>query len=258
MVRRTRSGWCDRPSHQGTGMSVGRLALRRTGEWARRSSRAGRSARRPARRRQHRHPGLEHHAGSGQDRRGPAPGSPGALRVSVPAGWRCGHLLEGDKRAESMRRAQYGSRCAPVDGQRLPRVEGPRRLAIELVRQRPFQHVDDLLAWMRVPDQRRLRAYVHPRLDDLAAGHAKILPLQIGPPQSRRLLYPAAPMVLGRAHCRLLRFVSETRYDFSRCVTPGKRGDSPDGPVRNPARPAIAFNPKATARRRYARAVEIR
>ncbi len=58
-------------------------------------------------------------------------------------------------------------------------------------------------ARMRAPDQRRFRADVHARLDNLAPGDAEILPLQIGVPQSRRLLYrplTRAAAVPRRAH----------------------------------------------------------
>jgi hypothetical protein len=66
---------------------------------------------------------------------------------------------------------------------------------------------------MSVLDQRRPGADVDARLDDLAPGDTEILPLQIGAPQSRRLLYrpttraPAA--ALGRDHHTLPGVVSQ-------------------------------------------------
>ena len=54
-----------------------------------------------------------------------------------------------------------------------------------------------------VLDQRCGRAEVDARLDDLASGDAEILLLEIGAPESRRLLDPparAAAAVLGRTH----------------------------------------------------------
>src|SRR5215471_1880217 len=56
---------------------------------------------------------------------------------------------------------------------------------------------------MRVLDRRRFRADPDALLDDLAPGDAEIVLLQIGAPQSRRLLHPPArraAAVLGRAH----------------------------------------------------------
>ena len=63
---------------------------------------------------------------------------------------------------------------------------------------------------MGVPDQRRFRADVDARLDDLTPGNAEIPPVQIDALQSRRLLdCPArvAGVVFGRAHRRLPRRV---------------------------------------------------
>jgi hypothetical protein len=75
------------------------------------------------------------------------------------------------------------------DEQDVARVERRWRLAFDLVLQRPFENVDDLFARMLVLDERRLRADVHAVLNDLAAGNAEILPLEIGTPESRRLLH---------------------------------------------------------------------
>jgi hypothetical protein len=46
--------------------------------------------------------------------------------------------------------------------QRLAGVDDRRRLAVEVVLQRPFQDIDDLFARMLVPDKRRLRTDVDP------------------------------------------------------------------------------------------------
>lgn len=55
---------------------------------------------------------------------------------------------------------------------------------------------------MGVLDQRRFRADVDPRLHHLAPGHAEILPLQIGAPQSRRLLDRTARVAVVVGHAR--------------------------------------------------------
>jgi hypothetical protein len=88
------------------------------------------------------------------------------------------------------------------DGQRVTGVACPRRLALDLVPQRPFEDVDDLFTRMGVPDRCRFGAYVDALLDDLSSGRAEIVLLQFGAPQSRRLLDPSARAagVLGRAH----------------------------------------------------------
>jgi hypothetical protein len=54
-------------------------------------------------------------------------------------------------------------------------------------------------------DRCRVRADVDALLDDLAPGDTQIVLLQIGAPQSWRLLYPPtrAAAVLARAHCDL-------------------------------------------------------
>src|SRR5687768_6095216 len=64
----------------------------------------------------------------------------------------------------------------------------PRRLAFDLILQRPFQNVDDLFARMGVLDQRRFRADVDARLDHLASGDVEVVLLEIGAPESWRLL----------------------------------------------------------------------
>jgi hypothetical protein len=60
------------------------------------------------------------------------------------------------------------------DGQGLTGVERLRRLAFDLILQRPFGDVDDLFTRMGVLDQRRFGADVDTRLDDLALGDAEI------------------------------------------------------------------------------------
>src|SRR5262245_52725412 len=57
-----------------------------------------------------------------------------------------------------------------------PGVERPRRLAFDLILQRPFKDVDDLFARMCVLDHRRFGADVDPRLNHLAPRDAEILP----------------------------------------------------------------------------------
>jgi hypothetical protein len=52
----------------------------------------------------------------------------------------------------------------------------------------PSEDVDDLFARMGVLDQRRFGADVDARLDHLTSGDAEILLLEIGAPESRRLL----------------------------------------------------------------------
>jgi hypothetical protein len=52
---------------------------------------------------------------------------------------------------------------------------------------------------MGVLDGGRFRANVHPVLDDFAPGNAEIVPLEIGAPDSRRLLLRAAHLTL-RGH----------------------------------------------------------
>jgi hypothetical protein len=101
--------------------------------------------------------------------------------------------------ADVAHRVDYSCR----DGQGVPGVVGPGRLAVELVLQRPFQDVDDLLAGVGVLDQRCGRAEVDARLDDLASEDAEILLLEVGAPESRRLLDPparGAAAVLGRTY----------------------------------------------------------
>jgi hypothetical protein len=74
-----------------------------------------------------------------------------------------------------------------VLGQGVPALNVLGGWPFDLVLQRLFQNVNDLLAPMGVLDYRRFRADVDARLDDLASGDAEIL-LEIGAPQSRRLL----------------------------------------------------------------------
>src|SRR5262245_62149961 len=67
-------------------------------------------------------------------------------------------------------------------------MKGHRRLAFDLILQRPLEDVDDLFPRMGVPDERCFRAYVDARLDDLTSGNAEIVLLEIGAPNSRRLV----------------------------------------------------------------------
>lgn len=70
------------------------------------------------------------------------------------------------------------------DGQDVTGVERLRRLAFDLILQRPFEEVDDLPARMRVLDLWRLGADVDARLDDRAPGNAETVLLEIGAPGS--------------------------------------------------------------------------
>jgi hypothetical protein len=56
----------------------------------------------------------------------------------------------------------------------------------------PSGNIDDFLAGMLVLDGRRLGTDLDAVLDDLASGNAEIMPLEIGAPESRRLLHGAA------------------------------------------------------------------
>ena len=96
------------------------------------------------------------------------------------------------------------------DGQGVTGVERPRRLAFDLILQRPFKDIDDLFTRMSVLDCWRVRVDVYARLNDLTPGDAQILPLQIGAPQSRRELHPPGrgAAVVARAHCDLPGVVS--------------------------------------------------
>jgi hypothetical protein len=73
------------------------------------------------------------------------------------------------------------------DGQGVTGAARPRRLALDLVLQRPFDDVDDLFTRMGVLDRCRFEGYVDVLLDDLSSGSAEIVLLQFGAPQSRRL-----------------------------------------------------------------------
>src|SRR5262249_52326833 len=55
-----------------------------------------------------------------------------------------------------------------------------RRFAVQLVLQLPFEHIDDLLAGMAVSGRGLTWIYINAHLDDLAAGGAEIVPLQVG------------------------------------------------------------------------------
>jgi hypothetical protein len=58
----------------------------------------------------------------------------------------------------------------------------------DLVLQRPLEDIHDLFARVGVLDERRFRAEVDARLDDLVAVDTEVVPLEIGAPESRRLL----------------------------------------------------------------------
>src|SRR6202042_594303 len=79
-------------------------------------------------------------------------------------------------------------------------------LAVDLVLQRAFQDVDDLLTRMGVPDRGRARLDVDARLDHLASGDGEVVALQAGAPQSRRELDRRArdaAVLFGSAHLGL-------------------------------------------------------
>jgi hypothetical protein len=85
-------------------------------------------------------------------------------------------------------------------------VERLRRLAVDLVLQRAFQDVDDLLTRMEVPDRGLLRLDIDAGLDHLASGDGKVVALQDGAPQSRRALDRRAwnvAVLFGGAHLGL-------------------------------------------------------
>ena len=74
-------------------------------------------------------------------------------------------------------------------------LECHRRLAVDLVLQRAFQHVDDLFAGMRVPAELDSGVQLDAHLNDFASGDAQIVPLKIDPPDARR-------RPLRDGHCR--------------------------------------------------------
>src|SRR5918994_1973214 len=82
------------------------------------------------------------------------------------------------------------------DEKDLAGVERRRRLAFDLVLQRSFEDIDDLLARMEVLDGWRFRANVHAVVDDFASGNAEIVLLEIGALDSRCLLLRAAHVTL--------------------------------------------------------------
>src|SRR5215213_4237368 len=82
------------------------------------------------------------------------------------------------------------------DEKDLARVDRGRWLALDLILQRPFEDIDDLFARMLVLEGQRLRANVHAVLDDFASGNAEIVLLEIGAPDSLRLLLGAAHVTL--------------------------------------------------------------
>src|SRR5882724_5619912 len=66
------------------------------------------------------------------------------------------------------------------DEQEAAGLERHRRLALDLILQRAFEHIDDLFARMRVPAECRSLGEIDACLDDLESGSAEIVPLQIG------------------------------------------------------------------------------
>src|SRR5262249_24597218 len=67
-------------------------------------------------------------------------------------------------------------------------VVGRRLAAVDGVLERALEDVDDLLARVLMPDDRRLEADLDAVLDDLAAGDAEVAVLKVGAPEPRRLL----------------------------------------------------------------------
>ena len=143
-----------------------------------------------------------------------------AMVVTVPSLCRAGHLLgHGEERLALFH--DVGGECAGAgagagvayrvgypgrDGQGLAGVVHLGGLAVDLVLQRAFQDVDDLLTRMGVPDRGRVRLDVDARLDHLASGDGKVVALQAGAPQSRRELDRRAwdgAVLLGGAHLGL-------------------------------------------------------
>src|ERR1044071_3613256 len=77
-------------------------------------------------------------------------------------------------------------RYAGRDEQDVARLD-PRKLPADLVFQRAFEDVDDLLAWVRVQGSGLSGQDLDDRLDRLVSGDAEVVPLQIDAP-GRRLL----------------------------------------------------------------------
>jgi hypothetical protein len=73
--------------------------------------------------------------------------------------------------------------------QRLAGAVRLRLLTVDRVLERPFQDVDDLLAGVLVPDDRRFRPELDPVLDHHAPGDGEIVLLQIRASDPRRLLH---------------------------------------------------------------------
>src|SRR5262249_42519367 len=68
------------------------------------------------------------------------------------------------------------------DEQDVAGLERHRRLALDVILQRAFEHVDDLLARMGVPGEGGARGEVDAHLEDLASADAEIVALQVGAP----------------------------------------------------------------------------
>src|SRR5260370_34997903 len=85
--------------------------------------------------------------------------------------------LRGVAAADILRRVNRPGR----DEQDAAGLERHRRLALDLIPQRAFEHIDDLFARMRVPAERRSLGEIDAPLDDLESGSAEVVPLQIGP-----------------------------------------------------------------------------
>src|SRR5258705_12027177 len=78
--------------------------------------------------------------------------------------------------ADVLRRVDRSSR----DEQDVTGLETHRRLALDLILQRAFEHVDDLFARMRMPRGDISRVEIDAHLANLASGPAEAEPLQPG------------------------------------------------------------------------------
>src|SRR5689334_19612259 len=83
-------------------------------------------------------------------------------------------------RADVLRRVDRSGR----NEQDLTGLQRYRRLALDLVLQRPLDDVDDLLAEMRVPGEGHPGIEVHAHLDLLAPGNAHLVPPELLSPCS--------------------------------------------------------------------------
>ena len=81
----------------------------------------------------------------------------------------------------------FAAWIVPEDEEDAASFQYHRRLTVHLIFQRAFDDIDDLFARMPVPAERRSGVQLDKHLDDLASGHAEIVPLEIGTPDSRLL-----------------------------------------------------------------------